>query len=112
MDGDRFDALLRAFSKPPTRRDALRLLTGSALGSLLGLEQLKMKAKKGKGKGHGKGKGKGKGGNKKCKNKGKTTICLKGETISVSNCSLKARCCRSPAPRLAHSPPSPPFRRW
>ena len=82
MDADRFDSLLRAFSRTPSRRHALRVLAGTALGGLLGIEQLKTKAKKGKGG--------GKGGKKKCKNKGKITICHKGQTISVSGCAWKA----------------------
>jgi hypothetical protein len=80
MDADRFDSLLRSLSTTPSRRNALRFLAGSALGGLVGLEQLKTRAKKGGGK----------GGKKKCKSKGKTIICHNGQTIEVSNCALKA----------------------
>ena len=38
MDAPGFDSLLRSLSMTPSRRDALRVLTGAALGSLLGLE--------------------------------------------------------------------------
>ena len=37
MDADRFDTLSRVLARTPSRRSALRLLAGSALGSLLTL---------------------------------------------------------------------------
>ena len=65
MDADRFDTLLRFFSTAPSRRVALRLVLGSALGGALGwLSDVETEAgKKGK-KGKGKSGGGG-GGNKK-----------------------------------------------
>jgi len=79
MDADQSDTLLRSLATTPSRRNALRLLAGSALGGLFGLAQMQTKAKKG-----------GKGKRKTCKAKGKTTICHNGQTIEVSNCALKA----------------------
>jgi hypothetical protein len=35
MDGSRFDALLRLFARTPSRRSAVRVLAGSAVGGLL-----------------------------------------------------------------------------
>jgi hypothetical protein len=76
MDGNHFDALLRSFSETPSRRTALRLLVGSALGGLLPLGTISTDAKKG-GKGNGKGQGK--------KGKGKkVAICHNGQTIRVA----------------------------
>ena len=37
MDGDRFDALARTWGAARSRRGALRLLAGGALGAVLGL---------------------------------------------------------------------------
>jgi hypothetical protein len=49
MDADRFDALARTLNETPSRRGALRLLTGSALASVLGgLGALPAAAKKSK----------------------------------------------------------------
>jgi hypothetical protein len=76
MDGNHFDALLRSFSETPSRRTALRLLVGSALGGLLPLGTISTDAKKG-GKGNGKGQGK-KGRGKK------VAICHNGQTIRVA----------------------------
>src|SRR5215217_2253449 len=59
MDADRFAAFLRSLSGSPSRRSALRLLVGSALGSLLTVGAHPTVAKKSKGK---KGKGKKKRG--------------------------------------------------
>ena len=56
MDGDRFDAVLRLLTTTPSRRRALRLFAGAAVGGWLGIGQRKTTAKKGKGKGHGKAK--------------------------------------------------------
>lgn len=79
MDADRFDALLRSLAAPPSRRQALRVLMGSALGGLLPLGTLSTDARKG-----GKGKGKGKKGRGK-KGKGKkVAICHDGQTIRVA----------------------------
>jgi hypothetical protein len=76
MDGNHFDALLRSFSETPSRRTALRLLVGSALGGLLPLGTISTDAKKG-GKGNGKGQGK--------KGRGKeAAICHNGQTIRVA----------------------------
>lgn len=74
MDNVRFDALLRALSRTPSRRGALRLLAGSALGGLLAADPIGAEAKRGGGGGKG---------------KGKVTICHKGETITVSRSALK-----------------------
>ena len=82
MDGRHFDTLLRSLSTAPTRRGALRLLSGTALASLLTLGATSSEAKK---KGGGK-----KSGKKKCKEKGKETICHQGQTIQVSRCAVKA----------------------
>jgi hypothetical protein len=57
MEADWFDALRRSLAAPPSRRQALRLLVGSALGGLLPLGTLSTDARKG-GKGKGKGKAK------------------------------------------------------
>jgi hypothetical protein len=46
MDTDRFEALLRSVAALPSRRRALRLLIGSAVGGLLTLGTLPMDAKK------------------------------------------------------------------
>jgi hypothetical protein len=82
MTADRFDELLRSVSRSPSRRDALRLLTGSALGSLLTLGAGSTAARKsGKGK-----KRKGKG---KKKSKGKVTLCHDGQTIRVTKPAAK-----------------------
>src|SRR5688572_7694846 len=86
MDADRFESLLRSLTTSPSRRGALRLLAGSALGSLLLGDPLAAEAKKGGGKG---GKNGGKK-DKKCKSKEKMTICHKGQTISISSCAWKA----------------------
>ena len=72
MSGKRFDTLLRSLASTPSRRRLVRLLAGSALGSLLTLGTVATEAKKGK---------KGK--------KGKVTICHKGQTIRVSRSALK-----------------------
>jgi hypothetical protein len=81
MDTDQCDTLLRSSATTPSRRNALRLLAGSALGGLVGLARVPTKAKKGS-------KGKGKG--KKRTTNGTTTICHHGRTIEVSNRALKA----------------------
>ena len=44
MDADQFDTL-RSLATTPSRRNALRLLAGSALGGLFGLAQVQTKAK-------------------------------------------------------------------
>lgn len=59
MDPDRFEALLRAYATPPTRRDALRLVAAAVAAPFLASSPLSSRAKK-------KG-GKGKGGKKKKK---------------------------------------------
>ena len=82
MVADRFDTLLRSLSETPSRRNALRLLAGSALGGLLTREAGDALAKKG-------GKGKGKGKNKRGK-KDKVTLCHQGKTITVSKSAKKA----------------------
>jgi hypothetical protein len=46
MDADRFDTLSRTLVQSPFRRTVLRLLAGSAVGSLLGLGALAAEAKK------------------------------------------------------------------
>ena len=46
MDADRFDALSRALTDTPSRRTLLRLLAGSAVGSLLGLSTRSTEARK------------------------------------------------------------------
>jgi hypothetical protein len=81
MDVDQFelDTLPRSHATTPSRRNALRLLAGSALGGLFGLAQVQTRAKKG-----------GKGKRKKRTANGKTTICHNGQTIAVSNRALKA----------------------
>jgi hypothetical protein len=106
MDADRFEHLLRSWSTTPSRRHALRVLAGSALGALLGLDQLKAKAKKGKGKGRGKGKGKGK--RTKCVASGQVTICHQGQTLTVSNCALPAHQAHGDTLGPCPPPPSPP----
>jgi Putative metal-binding motif len=85
MDANRFDEMLRVLSTTPTRRNTLRLLSGSALAGLLHFGTITAEAKKG---GNGKGKGQGKDKDKKTKIKkvkeGKITICHKGQTITVA----------------------------
>ena len=76
MVADRFDTLLRSLSETPSRRKALRLLAGSALGGLLTREAGHALAKKG---GKGKGKGKNKGEERQ------VTLCHQGKTITVSS---------------------------
>lgn len=61
MDPDRFEAFLRAFATPPTRRDALRLVACAVAATFLDSAPQSSGAKK---KGS-----KGKGGNKKKKKK-------------------------------------------
>ena len=80
MDSKRFDALLRSLSHTPSRRNALSLLAGSALGGLLTLGGGSVEAKNG-------GRGKSKGKNKKGK---KVTLCHQGKTITVSRSAQKA----------------------
>ena len=80
MIADRFDTLAQSLSHTPSRRTALRLLAGSALGGLLTHEASDALAKKG-------GKGKGKGKNKKGK---KVTLCHQGKTITVAKSAQKA----------------------
>jgi hypothetical protein len=77
MDAERFDALLRSLSQTPTRRGALRVLIGSALGGLM-LDAVSAGAKK-----RGKAKEKGNGKGKKGKVKQKVTLCHDGQTIRV-----------------------------
>lgn len=108
MDAERFDTLLRSLSDTPSRRGALRLLAGSALGSLLTFGWVSTDAKKG-----GKGKSKGKG---KKKSKQKVTICHSGQTIRVSQSAWKAHekhgdsfgACATPNPPGPPPPPSGP----
>ena len=73
MDSDRFDTLIRALTTTRSRRGAVRLLAGSALGSLLTVGTLSTEARKGGKKGK----------------KGKVTICHNGQTIRVSKSALK-----------------------
>jgi hypothetical protein len=82
MVADRFETLLRSLSQTPSRRNALRLLAGSALGGLMTREAGHALAKKG-------GKGKGKGKNKRRK-KDRVTLCHQGKTIAVSKSAQKA----------------------
>jgi hypothetical protein len=79
VDHNRFDTIIRSLSQTPSRRNALRLLAGSALGGLLTVGAVRTEARNG---GHGKGKGK----NKKGK---KVTLCHKGQTITVSKSAVK-----------------------
>jgi hypothetical protein len=80
MVADHFDTLVQSLSHTPSRRTALRLLAGSALGGLLTREAGGALARKG-------GKGKGKGKNKKGK---KVTLCHQGRTITVSKSAVKS----------------------
>src|SRR5215211_913839 len=73
-----FDAITRSLGAAASRRTTLRLLAGSALGSLLTVGARPAGAKRG-------GKGKGKKGKK-----GKVTLCHQGRTISVSKSAQKA----------------------
>jgi hypothetical protein len=77
MNHNRFDTLLRSLSTAHSRRNGLRLLTGSAFTGLLTLGADSTEAKNG---GHGKGK------NKKGK---KVTLCHKGQTITVAKSAVK-----------------------
>jgi hypothetical protein len=79
MIADRFDTLLRSLSQTPSRRNALRLLAGSALGGLVTVGAGTAGAKNG-------GKGKVKSKNKK----GKVTLCHQGQTMTVSKSAQKA----------------------
>jgi hypothetical protein len=81
MNNNRFDTLLRSLSTAHSRRNGLRLLTGSAFTGLLTLGAGSTEAKKG---GHARSKGKGK--NKKGK---KVTLCHQGQTITVSKSAVK-----------------------
>jgi hypothetical protein len=90
MDANRFASFVRSLATTPSRRHALGVLTGSALGSLLGLlglAQLPTEARQGKGKGHGKRKRKRKK-PRQCVDTSQITICHQGQTLSVSNCLL------------------------
>jgi hypothetical protein len=78
MDNDRFDTLLRSLTTGHSRRNALRLLAGSAFTGLLTLGTGSTEAKNG-GRGNGNGKNK----------KGKVTLCHKGQTITVSKSAVK-----------------------
>jgi hypothetical protein len=78
MIADRFDTLTQSLSHTPSRRTALRLLAGSALGGLLTREAGETLAKQG---------GKGKSKNKKGK---KVTLCHQGQTITVAKSAQKA----------------------
>jgi hypothetical protein len=82
MIADRFDTLVQSLSHTLSRRHALRLLAGSALGGLLTREAGHSLAKKG-------GKGKGKGKNKRRK-KSKVTLCHQGKSITVAMSAQKA----------------------
>jgi len=77
MIADRFDTLTQSLSHTPSRRTALRLLAGSALGGLLTREAGETLAKQG---------GKGKSKNKKGK---KVTLCHQGKTITVAKSAVK-----------------------
>src|SRR5215217_1519563 len=77
MIANHFDTLVQSLSHTPSRRTALRLLTGSTLGSLLTLGMGRTEAKQG---------GKGKGKNKKGK---KVTLCHQGKTITVASSAVK-----------------------
>src|SRR5829696_8873803 len=79
MIADRFDTLVQSLSHTSSRRTAVRLLAGSALGSLLTVGASTAGAKPG-----GKGKGNGKKGKK-----GKVTLCHQGKTITVAKAGVK-----------------------
>ena len=83
MDHNRFETLLRSLSTAHSRRNALRLLGGSAFGGLLTLGVGRTEAKNG---GHARAEGKGKGKNKKGK---KVTLCHQGQTITVAKSAAK-----------------------
>src|SRR5829696_6593919 len=91
MNTDRFNALLRSLSAMPSRRTALRLLVGSALGGLLPLGTLSTDAKKG---------GKGK----------KVAICHNGQTIRVAQPVAKVllKLGDRKGPCSTPNPPNPP----
>lgn len=109
MDADRFDSLLRSLSGTPSRRNALRLLAGTAVSSLLTLGAVPTEAKKG-GNGKGKGKGKGKRNDKGNKGKGQenVTLCHDGQTITVSASSQQAHLAHGDTVGACQSPPPPP----
>jgi hypothetical protein len=98
MIADRFDTVLRSLSQTPSRRNALRLLAGSALGGLLTREAGGALAKKG-------GKGKHKGKNEKGK---KVTLCHNGQTITVSKSAAKGHKKHGDTAGPCPSEPTPP----
>jgi hypothetical protein len=107
MDADRFDQLLRSLTAAPSRRAAVRALTGAVVGAWLSFAAASTEAKKG-GKRKGKGKkkkGKGKG---KKKNQGKVTLCHNGQTITVDKSAQGAHLAHGDTLGACSSPPPPP----
>src|SRR5215211_4295256 len=84
MIADRFDTLAQSLSHTPSRRTALRLLGGAALGGLFTLGTGRTEAKRG---GHGKGKGTNKKGKKgKCTKKLPDGTACAGGTCQRGSC--------------------------
>jgi hypothetical protein len=97
MDADRFDALSRSLIEAPSRRSALRLLAGSALGGALGwLGHEAAEAGKKKRKKRKKGEDKGGGGGSKKKKKKKNRNQEQPpppEPCGPASCSSGTFCC-------------------
>src|SRR5262245_10764621 len=90
MDADRFAALLAALSLAPSRRSALRLLSGLGLAGILGHDQSQAKHKR------------------KHHQHKKVTLCPNGQTLLVPRSAVKALLSQGATRGVCPPPPPPP----